>query len=43
MGLYTISVVVERSDVHPQTLCLQEREGLLQRSRNECSTRVYTD
>lgn len=42
-GLYTISVVAERFDVHPQTLRLYEREGLLQPSRTEGNTRLYTD
>lgn len=42
-GSYTISVVAERFDVHPQTLRLYEREGLLQPSRTEGNTRLYTD
>ena len=42
-GLYTISVVADRFDVHPQTLRLYEREGLLQPSRTEGNTRLYTD
>lgn len=42
-GLYTISVVAERFDVHPQTLRLYEKEGLLQPSRTEGNTRLYTD
>lgn len=42
-GSYTISVVAERFDVHPQTLRLYEREGLLLPSRTEGNTRLYTD
>jgi MerR family transcriptional regulator/heat shock protein HspR len=40
---YTISVVAEHYDVHPQTLRLYEREGLLKPSRSEGNTRLYTD
>lgn len=40
---YTISVVAERYDIHPQTLRLYEREGLLQPSRTEGNTRLYSD
>ncbi len=40
---YTISAVAEMFDVHPQTLRLYEREGLLQPSRSEGNTRLYTD
>ncbi len=42
-GSYPISVVAERFDVHPQTLRLYEREGLLQPSRTDGNTRMYTD
>jgi MerR family transcriptional regulator/heat shock protein HspR len=38
-----ISVVAERFDVHPQTLRLYEREGLLKPSRTEGNTRLYSD
>jgi MerR family transcriptional regulator, heat shock protein HspR len=38
-----ISAVAERYDVHPQTLRLYEREGLLKPSRSEGNTRLYTD
>src|SRR5258708_34932983 len=31
------------SDIHPQTLRLYEREGLLKPSRTEGNTRLYTD
>src|SRR5690242_12424044 len=40
---YTISVVAETYDIHPQTLRLYEREGLLTPSRSEGNTRFYTD
>lgn len=40
---YTISAVAETYDVHPQTLRLYEREGLLKPSRSEGNTRLYTD
>src|ERR1044071_8620177 len=39
----TISAVAEEFDVHPQTLRLYEREGLLKPSRSEGNTRLYTD
>ncbi|MBV9085525.1 MAG: helix-turn-helix transcriptional regulator [Acidobacteriaceae bacterium] len=38
-----ISAVAERYDIHPQTLRLYEREGLLTPSRSEGNTRLYTD
>ncbi len=40
---YTISAVATRYEVHPQTLRLYEREGLLKPSRSEGNTRLYTD
>jgi len=40
---YMISVVAKRFDVHPQTLRLYEREGLLKPSRTEGNTRLYSD
>ena len=42
-GAYVISVVADRYQVHPQTLRLYEREGLLKPSRTEGNTRLYTD
>ncbi len=42
-GVYMISAVAEICGVHPQTLRLYEREGLLRPSRTEGNTRVYTD
>jgi MerR family transcriptional regulator, heat shock protein HspR len=38
-----ISSVAEMFDIHPQTLRLYEREGLLKPSRTEGNTRLYTD
>jgi len=40
---YHISVVSRRFNLHPQTLRLYEREGLLKPSRSEGNTRLYTD
>ena len=40
---YMISSVAEQYDIHPQTLRLYEREGLLKPSRSEGNTRLYTD
>jgi MerR family transcriptional regulator, heat shock protein HspR len=40
---YTISAVADNYDIHPQTLRLYEREGLLKPSRSEGNTRLYTD
>jgi len=39
---YMISAVAETYDIHPQTLRLYEREGLLKPSRSEGNTRLYT-
>jgi len=38
-----ISAVAEMYNVHPQTLRLYEREGLLKPSRSEGNTRLYTE
>jgi MerR family transcriptional regulator/heat shock protein HspR len=38
-----ISAVAEKYGLHPQTLRLYEREGLLSPSRSEGNTRLYTD
>ena len=38
-----ISAVAEQYGIHPQTLRLYEREGLLKPSRSEGNTRLYTD
>ena len=40
---YTISAVAEQYSLHPQTLRMYEREGLLKPSRSEGNTRLYTD
>jgi len=39
---YMISAVAEKYSLHPQTLRLYEREGLLTPSRSEGNTRMYT-
>ena len=38
-----ISAVAEMYEIHPQTLRLYEREGLLAPSRSDGNTRLYTD
>lgn len=38
-----ISAVAQRYNIHPQTLRLYEREGLLLPSRTEGNTRLYSD
>ncbi|MDX1503291.1 MAG: MerR family transcriptional regulator [Thermoanaerobaculia bacterium] len=38
-----ISAVAERFDIHPQTLRLYEREGLIQPERSAGNTRLYDD
>ena len=40
---YMISAVAQKYNIHPQTLRLYEREGLLKPSRTEGNTRLYTD
>ena len=40
---YMISNVAKTFNIHPQTLRLYERQGLLKPSRSEGSTRLYTD
>ena len=42
-GYYMISAVATRFQIHPQTLRLYEREGLLKPSRTEGNTRLYSD
>src|SRR3989440_12939897 len=42
-GAYMISAVAEMFGIHPQTLRLYEREGLLKPSRTEGNTRLYTE
>jgi MerR family transcriptional regulator/heat shock protein HspR len=40
---YTISAVAEMFEIHPQTLRMYEREGLLKPSRSDGNTRLYED
>jgi MerR family transcriptional regulator, heat shock protein HspR len=40
---YMISSVAEQYSIHPQTLRLYEREGLLKPSRSDGNTRLYTE
>ena len=40
---YMISAVAEMYKIHPQTLRLYEREGLLKPSRSQGNTRLYTE
>jgi MerR family transcriptional regulator, heat shock protein HspR len=40
---YMISVVSKNYGIHPQTLRLYEREGLLKPSRTEGNTRLYSE
>jgi MerR family transcriptional regulator/heat shock protein HspR len=42
-GCYMIGVVALRYQIHPQTLRLYEREGLLLPSRTEGKTRLYSE
>jgi MerR family transcriptional regulator/heat shock protein HspR len=42
-GSYMISSVADQYGIHPQTLRLYEREGLLKPSRSDGNTRLYTD
>jgi MerR family transcriptional regulator/heat shock protein HspR len=40
---YMISAVAQKFSIHPQTLRLYEREGLLKPSRTEGNTRLYSE
>ena len=40
---YMISAVAQKYDIHPQTLRLYEREGLLTPSRTDGNTRLYAE
>src|SRR3970282_693328 len=42
-GYYMISAVATKYGIHPQTLRLYEREGLIKPSRTEGNTRLYSD
>lgn len=41
-GKYMISAVAELYDIHPQTLRMYERQGLLRPNRSEGNTRLYS-
>ena len=40
-GVFRIGVIAERFGIHPQTLRMYEREGLLRPVRTEGNTRLY--
>jgi MerR family transcriptional regulator/heat shock protein HspR len=40
-GYVMISIIAERYNIHPQTLRLYEREGLLKPARTSGNTRLY--
>ena len=40
---FMISAVAQRYNIHPQTLRLYEREGLLKPSRTDGNTRLYSE
>ena len=40
---FMISVVAERYNIHPQTLRLYEREGLIKPTRSAGNTRLYDE
>jgi MerR family transcriptional regulator/heat shock protein HspR len=40
-GVHRIGAIAERYDIHPQTLRMYEREGLLRPARTEGNTRLY--
>ncbi len=42
-AVFTIGTVARMYNIHPQTLRLYEREGLLKPSRTEGNTRLYTE
>lgn len=42
-GTYMISAVAELYEIHPQTLRMYEREGLLKPSRSDGNTRQYDE
>src|ERR671935_1903986 len=43
LGVYIISVAAELAGVHPQTLRIYERKGLLNPQRTAGNTRRYSD
>ena len=40
-GVFRIGIISERFGIHPQTLRMYEREGLLQPARTRGNTRLY--
>jgi MerR family transcriptional regulator, heat shock protein HspR len=40
---FMISAIADQYEIHPQTLRLYEREGLLKPSRSDGNTRLYTE
>jgi MerR family transcriptional regulator/heat shock protein HspR len=40
-GVYRIGAIAQRFGIHPQTLRMYEREGLLRPARTEGNTRLY--
>lgn len=42
-GYFSISVVAKTYGIHPQTLRLYEREGLIEPTRTEGNTRLYSE
>ena len=40
-GVFRIGAIAERFGIHPQTLRMYEREGLLRPARTEGNTRLY--
>ena len=40
-GVYRIGIIAEKYGIHPQTLRMYEREGLLRPARTEGNTRLY--
>jgi MerR family transcriptional regulator/heat shock protein HspR len=42
-AFYMISAVAQKYNIHPQTLRLYEREGLLKPSRTDGNTRLYSE
>jgi MerR family transcriptional regulator, heat shock protein HspR len=42
-AFFMISAVAQKYNIHPQTLRLYEREGLLKPSRTEGNTRLYSE
>ena len=42
-AVYVISVAAELAGMHPQTLCIYERRGLVQPARTQGGNRRYSD